>query len=265
MTIIQTKTFQLAANIKGDNRAPKLALILPGRLDTKDYAHMTSLVDFFASRGYLAVSFDPPGTWDSPGNINIYSTTNYLKAVDELIEYFGNRPTVLAGHSRGGTVAIHSGASNPAVVGFIAVMASYGAATPPSKDAMAAGVQAEPRDIPPGTTRTKEQRRILLPMAYFQDAAQYNSVPILEQCTKPKLLFYGDNDEFTESDEVKVVFTKIPEPKMLHKLHTEHDYRLHAEVIDEVNEVVGEFLDEYVELSGVFAKGRPSHGEYATN
>jgi pimeloyl-ACP methyl ester carboxylesterase len=245
MTIIQTKTFQLAANIKGDNKAAKLALILPGRLDTKDYAHMTSLVDFFASRGYLAISFDPPGTWDSSGEIDIYSTTNYLKAIDELIEYFGNRPTVLAGHSRGGTVAIHAGASNPAVVGFIAMMPSYGAATPPSTEAMAAGVQIELRDIPPGTTRTTEQRKFLLPMAYFEDAVQYDSVPILGQCTKPKLLFYGDHDKFTEPDDVKSIFAKIPEPKILKGLKTEHDYRLRPEVMAEVNDTIAEFLEKH--------------------
>jgi hypothetical protein len=43
--------------MKGDQDAAKLALVLPGRLDTKDYAHMVSAVDFLSARGYLAVSF----------------------------------------------------------------------------------------------------------------------------------------------------------------------------------------------------------------
>lgn len=34
------------------------------------------------------------------------------------------------------------------------------------------------------------------------------------------------------------------EPKKIHELDTEHDYRLHSEIIDEVNKVLGEFLDE---------------------
>lgn len=243
-TMIKTPSFTLAANIKGDEKENKLALVLPGRLDTKDYVHMTTLVDFLADRGYLAVSFDPPGTWDSPGDIEIYSTTNYIKAINELIEHFGNRPTVLVGHSRGGTVAIQAGASNPAVTAIIPIMASYGIPTPPTPEAIAAGVQTSYRDLPPGTSRTKEQREFALQIAYFQDGAQYNSVPVLEGCTKPKLLIYGDKDEFTPPEDVEAIFEKLPEPKMLHKVHFEHDYRLDAEIVAEVNKVVGEFLEK---------------------
>ena len=242
---IQTSSFTLAAHVKGNQDAPKLALVLPGRLDTKDYIHMTSLVDFLANRGYLAVTFDPPGTWDSPGGIDIYSTTNYIKAISELIEYFGSRPTVLLGHSRGGTATIQAGAANPAVTAIVPIAASYGAPTPPGGEAMAAGVLRERRDIPPGSSRTAEQREFLLPMAYFQDGAQYNSIPILESCTKPKLLIYCDEDEFTPPEKVEALFEKIPDPKMLHKLHSKHDYRLRQDLLDEVNKVVGEFLDTY--------------------
>lgn len=252
MNIIQIASFQLATLSKGNPDAPKLALILPGRLDTKDYIHMQSLVDYLAGRGYLAVTFDPPGTWDSPGGLEIYSTTNYIKAVNELIEYFGNRPTVLLGHSRGGTVAIQAGASNPAVTAIVPIAASYGIPTPPTEEAMAAGTQLEKRDLPPGTSRTVEQREFLLPMTYFQDGAQYNSAQVLESCTKPKLLIYCDQDEFTPSKVVEELFEKIPEPKMLHKLHSEHDYRLHEELLDEVNSVVGEFLEKYGMLSSAF-------------
>lgn len=105
MKTVRTKTFELAVCAKGDPRSSKLALVLPGRLDTKSYIHNTRLVDYLASRGYFALSFDPPGTWESPGDITLYTTTNYLKAVDELIEYFGGKPTLLAGHSRGGTIS----------------------------------------------------------------------------------------------------------------------------------------------------------------
>jgi len=60
--IQQTRSFKLAAYIQGKPTADGLAIVLPGKLDTKDYAHMQSHVDFLAERGYLALSFDPPGT-----------------------------------------------------------------------------------------------------------------------------------------------------------------------------------------------------------
>lgn len=100
--LIKTESFNLAVYQKGSPDSKKLALVLPGRLDTKDYPHMRSHVDFLASKGYLALSFDPPGSWESEGDISLYLTTNYLKAVKELINHFGNKPTLLIGHSRGG-------------------------------------------------------------------------------------------------------------------------------------------------------------------
>ncbi len=80
--IIKTPSFELAVYIKGKSDAKKLALVLPGRLETKDYPHMRSHVNYLAKRGYLALSFDPPGTWDSPGEIEFYTMTNYLKAIN---------------------------------------------------------------------------------------------------------------------------------------------------------------------------------------
>jgi len=34
-------------------------------------------------------------------------------------------------------------------------------------------------------------------------------------------------------------------PKAIHELNTEHDYRLHEDMINEVNDVAGKFLDQY--------------------
>ena len=109
MKTIKTKSFELVVYEKGDPNSQKLAIVIPGRLDTKDYIHNTSLVDYLASRGYFALSFDPAGTWESPGDIDLYTTTNLIKSVNELIEFFGNKPTLLAGHSRGGTIAMLAG------------------------------------------------------------------------------------------------------------------------------------------------------------
>lgn len=84
MTLIKTASFELATYTAGDPRANKVALILPGRLDTKDYVHMQSHVRHLADEGYYALSFDPPGTWESPGDLSIYTTDTYLQAVYEL-------------------------------------------------------------------------------------------------------------------------------------------------------------------------------------
>ena len=246
MNLIKTKSFELSVNTRGNENSKRLALVLPGRLDTKDYACFDSHIEYLASKGFFALSFDPPGTWESPGGIELFTTTNYIKAVNELIERFGNKPTFLIGHSRGGTTSILAGASNPHVVGFVPIMATYGEPTPPDPEAKKADVKISHRDLPPGTSKTKEQREFALPINYFIDGEKYNVVEILKNCEKPKLLLYGTRDEFTEPERVKEVFEMIPKPKMLHLLDTDHDYRYHPEITAEVNKVVGEFLDQYL-------------------
>lgn len=243
MQIIKTKSFELAIISAGDINAEKLAIVIPGRLDTKDYAQNSSHIKFLANHGYYAISFDPPGTWDSPGSIDLFSTTNYIKAVNELIDYFGNKPTLVMGHSRGGTVTMLVGPQNPNITHMISVNSSYGG--PIDVDKPTPGkVNVSHRDIPPGDTRTKEQKRFDLPYNYFVDAEQYDALPGLSKSKKPKLFFYGTKDILTTKDIVQKMYDTSAEPKKIHELDTEHDYRLHPEIIDEVNKVLGEFLDE---------------------
>ena len=245
MNTIKTKTFDLAVYAKGDPSSPKIAIVIPGRLDTKDYVHNISLVDFLASRGYFALSFDPPGTWESPGNIELYTTTNCLKAVDELIEHFGNKPTLLAGHSRGGTIAMLAGPKNSYVTHFIPIFSYYGAPSDPEDERVIDGKVMSYRDLPPGNTKTKEQKEFGLPLNYFQDGKQYNALLDLGKCTKPKLFFYGVEDDMNDPEDVKKAYEESAEPKMIHPLNSDHDYRYHPEIVEEVNKVVGLFLDKY--------------------
>ncbi len=243
--VIKTKSFELAVLSRGDRSAKKLALILPGRLDTKDYACFPSHADYLAERGFYAVAFDPPGTWESPGSIDLYTTTNYIKAVNELIEYFGNRPTLLIGHSRGAATAIFA-SSNPAVVGLVPIMANFGEPTAPGEDAAKQGYKLSRRDLPPGTSITKERKEFKLPIAYWEDGKQYNAGEILRTLTKPKLLIYGTQDEFTPTEIAEKLFAEVPEPKIVVKVDCDHDYRYHPEVIKQVNEEVGKFVDKYL-------------------
>lgn len=243
MGIIKTKNFELAVYSKGNLSSPKLAIIIPGRLDTKDYIHNTSIVDYLANKGYFALSFDPPGTWESPGDIGLYTTTNCLKAVDELMGCFGNRPTLLMGHSRGGTIAMLAGPNNIYVTHFITIFSYYGAPSDPEKGRIVGGKVISYRDLPPGAIKTKEQKKFELPLNYFKDGAQYNALPGLRNCIKPKLFFYGTQDNMNDPKYVKEAYQEAADPKMIHALDSEHDYRYHQKIVEEVNKITGQFLD----------------------
>lgn len=241
MNRLKTKSFELAILTRGDENAKKLALLLPGRLDSKDYACFPSHADYLARRGFYAVAFDPPGTWESPGGIELYTTTNYIKAVYELTKHYGNKPTLLVGHSRGAAVAIFA-SSNPSVAGIIPIMANFGAPTAPGEEAARKGFKLEHRDLPPGTSETKEQKEFKLPMAYWDDGKQYNAGNTLRACTKSKLLIYGTRDEFTPVEVAEKLFSEVPEPKMIKRVDSNHDYRYHPVIIKEVETAIGDFL-----------------------
>lgn len=247
MNLIKTPSFEVAIYAKGDENSSKLALVLPGRLDTKDYAHMRSHVDFLAGQGFYAVSFDMPGTWESPGDIKEYSTTSYIKVVNELIEHFGNKPTLLLGHSRGGTTAMLVGAANNHVRAIVAVMATYGAPISPSPEDIKRGVHITYRDLPPGNRRgAAETKKFMLPLNYFTDGKKYDPVEVLKKYKGAKLLICGTHDKFIRPEKVKKVYESLSEPKMFLELDVDHDYRYHPEMIGKVNSAIDEFLQKYL-------------------
>jgi pimeloyl-ACP methyl ester carboxylesterase len=62
MKILETKSFKLASYAEGDPTSARLALVLPGRLETKDYVHIKSHVAHLAGLGHLTFYRDlPPG------------------------------------------------------------------------------------------------------------------------------------------------------------------------------------------------------------
>ena len=245
MNIIKTKSFELAVISQGDQNAPKFALVLPGKLDTKDYAHMHSHVDYLARKGFYALSFDPPGTWESPGDISLYNMTNYLKAINELVEHFGNKPTFVMGHSRGASMSMLAGTTNPYVKAFTAVMPSFanGAKNGTTDEEWKKkGNIVSMRDLPPGGG--PQVKRFELLYSFFQDQILYDMTNDLRKLTKPKLFIYGKHDAMATPEVVKEIYDLTAEPKEIYELDSDHDYRLHADLIDEVNRVVGDFLDK---------------------
>jgi PhoPQ-activated pathogenicity-related protein len=59
-------------------------------------------------------------------------------------------------------------------------------------------------------------------------------------------LFSGKKDKFHTPSEVEEIYDSIPGPKALHELDSEHDYRFNPKIIEEVNEITGQFLDDYI-------------------
>lgn len=241
MKLVDTNSFKIAINEYGDPNAKRFALLLPGRLDTKDYANFISHGNFFAGLGYHVVAIDPPYTWESPGDLHGYTTSAYLQCVNELIEHFGNKETILLGHSRGGATAMLA-TPNTYVKAVVLVNAAYGSPSTPDKSKLVDGYLPEARDLLPGNVRTKEQVKFMLPMNYFVDGDKHNPVKALEDFSGAKLLIHATADEFCGADEVEKIYDRLSDPKEFLAINCTHDYRLFPEVIDEVNNAVQSFL-----------------------
>jgi pimeloyl-ACP methyl ester carboxylesterase len=204
---------------------------------------MRSHTDYLAQNGFYAVSFDPPGTWESPGDISLYTMTNYIQAVNELIAHFGNRPTLLVGHSRGSSIATLIGISNPHVEAFVSVMCSLSPSAYTSLGEnitwQQTGYQDEYRDPPGGGPETKHLK---LPYSFYQDQRRYDLKDGLQTCTKPKLFIYGTRDEIATPQKVKSLYDVASSPRQIYELNSDHDYRLHPHLITEVNDAIGSFV-----------------------
>lgn len=244
MPRIKTQSYELATYETGDPAAGKLAIVLPGRLESKDYAHIKSHADTLAALGFRAVSFDPPSSWESPGPIESYTVTNYLGAINELIEYYGNKPTVLVGHSLGGSIAILASANNPHVTAYIALMSLVnGPGTKEDPEWKADGKVTFYRDLPPGDRHTPEQKHYDLPYSFFEDALTHDTKAALRNCHKPKLFILGKHDTQNTSSYPPEEYALIAEPKQLVMIDSPHSYRYHQVIIDTINVHIKNFVD----------------------
>lgn len=244
MPLITTKSYKLAVYEKGDPNSAICAIVLPGRLESKNYTHIESHMETLATLGFHAVAFDPPGSWESPGAIEMYTVTNYLNAVNELIEYYGNRPTILVGHSLGGSITILAGARNSHVIAYVALMSLVNNNSEAREDPewKREGTVTFLRDLPPGDHHTTEQKRYDLPYSFFEDALTYDTNSALQTCHKPKLFILGKHDMQNASSYPLAEYAHIAEPKQLVELDSPHSYRYHKDIIAEVNVHIKHFV-----------------------
>jgi len=242
MRIVVTQNFQIAINEYGNSDSEKFCILMPGRLDTKDYINFTSHGNFLANLGYHVIAIDPPCTWDSPGDLHDYTTTTYVQAINELIALFGNKKTLLLGHSRGGATAMLA-STNPHVEALVLINSSYASPTPPNKDELVNDYLPENRDLPPGNIKTEEQVKFMLPMVYFEDGNKHNPLSVLKNFNGAKLIIHATRDEYVSLDTVKTIYSELNDPKMYLWINCAHDYRLSPEAIDQVNQSLEDFVN----------------------
>ncbi len=235
---------------KPSGSAEKLAVLLSGKLDSKDYAHLFALAEKLSELGFFALRFDPTGTWESEGEIKDFTVSQYLRDVKAAIDYAENErekfgEIVLLGHSLGGMVAIIYGAQDRRISAVAAIMPPE--ATMRSEESekrwRERGFSISKRDLP----RDPGQKRIFsVPYSYYEDARKYSALASAPNFKNPLLLITGELDDIVLPERVQKIYEAANEPKKFVMLKDiEHNYRLHDGEINVVNNAVADFLKEY--------------------
>jgi len=244
MVRIKTPHFSLDAYIKGDKNARSAVLVLPGFLDSKDYAHLKTIVDRMAERGFYALSIDMPGTWGSSEDTAAYTYTNCLQAATEVVEKIG-KPTILVGHSNGGRLALQIASKNPAVVAVVAIMSPlYIRRSTSKKDSVIKwkkeGVRHYQMPLPDDPDKSAS---FSIPFSFLEDSQKYPPKPLLSKIFVPKLFIAGSEDHVVTLKEVQKAYDAAAEPKRFELVNAPHVYRENVAAVDEVNDIVDSFVD----------------------
>lgn len=248
ITIKNSKEENIAAVIHyPKEHTRKLAILCPGNLDSKDYAHLLKLAKVLAECGYTAVRFDPTGTWGSEGTVSEYTVTQYLNDIRSVLEHMlriGDYTYVLiGGHSRGGQLSILYAARDPRISIVVGIMAaSRPVAGTQRIEWEKSGIRASLRDLP---NNNKEMREFRLPFSHVLDRDQYDAVGDAAKITVPIILLAGELDTSVRPEDVMAIYNNANEPKKFILLKgIGHDYRQNPLEIEIVNKEILKVLPE---------------------
>lgn len=245
--------YPVSAWMTGNPTAEKLAIVLPGFLDSKDYPHVKKLGEELANLEFLVICFDALGVWESKdAPIELYSMTNWLKEVNEVIDwgkkqYTTIKKVTLIGHSMGGMISLLTASQRKDLVAVCAIMSTSSFIRPQTYEERmikwkAEKVKTSYRDNPDGT---EEKIQISLDFSFVEDSLKHDILSVAESITCPVLLIAGSADVLISPDQVQELADKISQSEMKILDGVGHDYRKNPEFITKVNETIMSFLNEY--------------------
>lgn len=219
----------------------KLALLLPGYLDSPDYLHMKVFEKRLKELGYMVERLDPCDLWKT-GNVNNYSITNFIKQIDDRVEYYKNQnpeEVILIGHSMGAFTAIIAGSRIDGVTKIVSLCPPpdrYGSAEEWKGD----GFRHSERDLPDDPKRF---RTFDVPYSFAEDGLQYSARDEVKNIHKPLMIFIALDDTVVPPKLTEEIVKNAINPYVIRQPNMGHDFR-HSE--KECNIVMAE-IEKFLE------------------
>lgn len=242
----------ISANVAGPTGPiTKAVTVMPGFLDTKDYFHLLEIQRFLLESGYLAISFDPTGIWDSEGGNERHSISQHLIDLERVIDWIKNnfsevKEISIGGYSLGGFVAMLYSIKNPHQISKVFTIMSPphfpGSNLMKSKVVKwkALGIKHSTRIA----AHDGSDVEFHLPYAFVEDSLQYQN-PRYSEIKIPKLFIAGQEDEHNTPKMIKEIYDSSVEPKQYDVIKGAiHDYRTQPSKVMAINKLVLEFLNK---------------------
>lgn len=218
----------------------KLALLLPGYLDSPDYLHMVLFEKRLKELGYLTERLDPCNLWKT-GDTSKYTITNYINQVKVRIQLYQNsnpEEIILVGHSMGAFVSIIAGNRIDEVTKIISLC------PPPDRkysdrEWNENKSRTSKRDLP---HNSNQFRTFEVPYTFVEDGTKYSAKDEVKEIHKPIMIFVALDDVVVEPKYTEQIINNANSPYVVKQPNMGHDFRRSEKECNIVMQEIEKFL-----------------------
>lgn len=220
----------------------KIALLLPGYLDSPDYLHLRTFDKRLSELGYTVERLDACNLWKT-GDVENYTITNFIKQIKERVDSYKNQnPTevVLIGHSMGGFTSIIAGSRIAKVTKIISLCPPPDRIGPSLRWKENKPRHSE-RELPDDP---KQFRTFDVPYTFVVDGLQYSAAQEVKNIHKPIMIFIALEDKSIPPADIEQIVANANNPHVVRQPNMGHDFRLSQEECNIVMSEIEKFLEQ---------------------
>lgn len=217
----------------------KVALLLPGYLDSPDYQNMIVFEKGLKKLGYKVERLDPCNLWKT-GDVDRYTISNFLTQIEDKVSsynYQNPEEIVLIGHSQGAMVAIIAGSKLFDISKVVALC-------PPDsrKDSIhkwGKKGRTSKRDLPNNPQKIRE---FTIPYSFIKDAMQYSASESVKKLHKPLMIFIALEDDVVPPEISEKIVKNANNSYVVRQPNMGHDFRNSKKECELVMKEIEKFL-----------------------